>query len=789
MDQVLSDLEYQVRTRPDTMAVFDGDMKLTYQQLDNVTNQIAATISSSGIKPGDILAYMGSTGLKLVLSLVAAQKAGAAFLPLNSANPESFIFGIMKHAGVASCVVDADWEKVALPASVGLIVLPDIMVKQEIVTPFEIPRVNKNSIGLIYFTSGTSGNPKGVPHTRQSVGYFTRVHKQMYDLSEHDRVAHLGIFWIESILAALSSGAILSCIDVSSKGPLKLFEWLHKGHISVLPLYPALYRLLVKVKGHLPDLRHITVSGESLTRADAEAFEHLCPPNAVLANCYASNELPWISTYFHHHGEDIKHDWLPIGYPVEPHVIRIIDESGLDLPVGAEGEMVIISPFVPSGYLNDSDRSSSVFSCDPDGTGIIYTGDIAFRDLDGALHYIGRKDEQVKIRGYTLRPEDIEQELMTHSEVSLAAVVAFECSRGIRRLACHYVGTEEPKVMKDFLAKKLPAYMVPQIFVPHQHLPFTASGKIQKNRLQLPNNCTTLIHSDFKSSKTRQIADIWKNILGHNNFGSDDDFFDIGGDSLQAMEMVLEIEKVFGSIIRVETLILEGSTITSLAALCRKDAKPEQGLRQLKLGTGQASLYIAHTRKGGVNSYLPLVHSLNREISIFGVIGDYKNKASDYSLKAQAVKAVAQLPESSSITLMGFSYGALVAFEIARQIPDRIKSLILIDPFTPFIFQTFWRRFKIFLFHWKRYVLGLPYEKKKLTLLLPELYLYRPKPIRLKRSVIFKTKHRTSSEIAAWRRLLGSKLEIFDHPGDHSTIMKDPNARLLAQRINVLMKD
>ncbi len=161
----------------------------------------------------------------------------------------------------------------------------------------------------------------------------------------------------------------------------------------------------------------------------------------------------------------------------------------------------------------------------------------------------------------------------------------------------------------------------------------------------------------------------------------------------------------------------------------------------------------------------------------------------DYSLKAQAVKAVAQLPGSSSITLMGFSYGALVAFEIAQQIPDRIKSLILIDPFTPFIFQTFWRRFKIFLSHWKRYVLGLPYEKEKLTLLLPELYLYRPKPIRLKRSVIFKTKRRTSREIEAWRRLLGSKLEIFDHPGDHSTIMKDPNARLLAQRINVLMKD
>ena len=327
---------------------------------------------------------------------------------------------------------------------------------------------------------------------------------------------------------------------------------------------------LARADRRLPDLRHVTLSGEPLSRLDVEAFERVSGPDAVLANCYASNEMPWITTHLHHHGDIIDGFWLPIGTPEDPHIVEVVDHMGAEVPIGSSGEMVVCSPHIPAGYINSPEKSAAVFRKRADGTSSYHTGDFAYRDVQGRLHSVGRADEQVKVRGFALRLADVEQELLAHPQVGEAAVVDFVSPREIRKLACHYTGGVEAGSLKRFLRQSLPAHMVPDVFVRHEALPKTGTGKIQKSELQLPVDYLRSADADFVSDDERSVAARWRRILGHGNFGSEDDFFEVGGDSLQAMDLLLEIEKKFGCRIPFETVILEGTTVRSMAESIRR---------------------------------------------------------------------------------------------------------------------------------------------------------------------------------------------------------------------------
>lgn len=639
---------------------------------------------------------------------------------------------------------------------------------------------------------------------------------EQWAVTTDDKLAVFGPFWPPQVGGTLYAGGTIAAYDFAVRGPGGVWQWMRDQRITFASTYTAIFRALpVEGEAKLPDLRLFRLMGEPLYRADAERFEQIAVPGTVFANGYGSNDFAFIAAYNHRVGDPIRFEAMPMGPLTKPEWISLAGADGMPVPQGEIGEIVVHCPFGPTRYLNDPERTAEVFRPFPaaGGATAYFTGDQGYLDRQGILHPVGRVDEQTKIRGYTVRPSDVETSLRRISGIAQAAVVPNEGPNGIRRLVCHYVLAENASLtgadIKAALREVLPGYMVPSDYIRHEALPVTSSGKVLRRALPGPDSVRGGNgggHTAPGGETERQVADIWREVLGHGDFGVDADFFDVGGDSLQAMSLIVGIEARFGVRIPLETLILKAATVRELAAMIDAGGSGVEPMTALNRGGPLPALSAVPVIGGHLSDYLALAHALDGAHPVRGLsfaeVQDLAEAGSVASLARHSIERLLDEAQGEPIHLLGYSFGGIVAYEVARQLQERnipAASLIMIDADAPWAEPIPWLRSV-----WRAAARGdLGASSRRLQELVSAqldrpstvrsldeahfvaMHRYRPAPVHLDRAllIVSEERHNADTTVRAWGEMLGGGFEIRRAQGNHYAMMRTPHVEALGYQI------
>ncbi len=829
MERFLQRWATLVSTRGGDAAVVHEGAVYNYRAVNAAADRLAWRLWERRQGDNDIVGYYGAVGIARSVAMLACAKTGMALFILDPEQPEAALHDLVDHSRMAHLICGADdANEAATQIGVAPVTVEVALDAAADEPAFASPPENPDAIYSIQYTSGSTGRPKGVPRRRGQMDALHLTRRDSGHLGLGDRVAIFNQFWSEEESYALASGAQIECFDFRRHGPARMGEWLAERQVTRLATYVAMYRAMMAASSRqFPAVRTVELAGEFLVRDDIEQFDRRFGPDAVIINRFASTETSTIAEYTHRRGDPIDYDTVPIGEIVTAGDLYVVNEHDRPVADGEPGEMVLIWDKSPVSYHNDPERTAQVFEPAFDGSGRlqIRTGFMVFRDHRGMLHPVGRKDEQVKIRGYNVRPSEVEQMLLAHPGVAKVAVAAFDGPHGIRRLACHFVpaAADEtgepltPGLLRAFLAARAANYMVPSVFLAHDELPTTANGKIHRQKLPDPMAALAGIARAEPADETeRTLVAIWRDVLGHGDFATDEDFFDVGGDSLQAMAVLIETEAKLGVRVPMESLILQGASIQALRA--RIDAVRggalSGGTVMLKEGDRSvaehdAPVFVTHVRGGHLSDYVELLHAMHRSRTVYGLhpkgmdgVETPDNRME--ALAAHCAAAMIQRQPEGAFRLMGYSYGSAVALatiDALVRAGRTVSHLVLLDPIAPWNDKlrdlrsigrplkqgdapAVWRRLSVRVGD----AVGLEAaaardldEAHRLALLR-----FRPGRVAAGRILIVSARENrdaveTRRELTRW---LAGNVDAIEHAGDHMSMLRQPHVLSLAPRID-----
>lgn len=542
----------QAAKTPSQLAVKMGMQSMSYEELDNRSNGLAAQLVRQGVQSGSIVGISIDRSIELVIGILGILKAGAAYLPMDPGLPDSRLRSILEDADVDTVLTGK-----------GLAHRFDGLVKQKVLleesakwiqnTPPNV-KIDWESPAYVIYTSGSTGRPKGVVLEHQSVCNHMHWMNQRFPLTEEDRVLQkTSISFDASVwefFAPLLSGA---CLVMAQPGihadPLSLANTMIQEQISVLQVVPSMLRMLLEENRfqECTSLKRVFSGGEVLTAELKEQFFRRLP-DTPLINLYGPTETCIQVLYYECKQQGHKN--VPIGTPISNMQIFILDENKNPVPVGMTGEIYISGPGVARGYLNRPDLNQEKFIPNPFGSGRMYkTGDLGRWFPDGNVEFVERQDHQLKIRGFRVEPGEIEALLMGYNSVR-AAVVVGRGKPGESSTLCAYViddGKTDAATLKEYLSQWLPDYMIPSHVVFMDQFPLTLSGKV--DRKALPEPQVTDVNTDEEAAATpleEKVVNIWSEVLGVDRVGVNHNFFDLGGHSLLAVQVTTQARQHFG---------------------------------------------------------------------------------------------------------------------------------------------------------------------------------------------------------------------------------------------------
>jgi amino acid adenylation domain-containing protein/non-ribosomal peptide synthase protein (TIGR01720 family) len=589
--------EAQAEQTPDDIALTFEDQSLSYADLNAKANQLAHYLIERGVGPDVLVGICLERSLEMVIGLMGILKAGGAYVPLDPHYPEERLRYMLHDAGVellltrqgltAMLVVnDSDLLPLRQGKGRGEGTLKTLCLDSDwaaiATSPAHNPEPRNHPLDSAYiiYTSGSTGQPKGVAVTHRNAVHSTAARFADYP-DPVNAYLLLSSFAFDSSVAGLfwtlgQGGCLCLLGDEAGKDPAALADLIERHGVSHLLALPSLYALLLsQAPDQLHSLKVAIVAGEACaTEVVKRHFDVL--PQTKLYNEYGPTEATvWSSVY--QAGVDDFDRPLAIGRPITNGRLYILDSHLNPVPIGVAGELYIGGAGIVRGYLNRPELSAERFIPDPfqAGGGRLYkTGDLARYRVDGAIEFLGRIDHQVKIRGFRIELGEIEAQLLQHPDVKDAVVLAREGQPGDKKLVAYLVFNESVVDQNDMLVdnlksqlkQALPDYMIPSTFVMLDEMPLSANGKLDRKRLPAPN-LGEQISKQYVAprNETEQIlAEIWQDVLGIEQVGITDDFFDLGGHSLVAIQIRSRIQICFDLDFPVKN-IFEKSTIEVLA--------------------------------------------------------------------------------------------------------------------------------------------------------------------------------------------------------------------------------
>lgn len=532
--------EQQVEKTPNHPALVYKDQKWTYRELNEQANQLARNLRSKGIDREQIVGIMINRSPELIISILAVLKAGGAYLPIDPDYPAGRIQYMLDDSQAKLLLVQPGLQ---VPADYqgNVLVISSSLMRGD---ASNLPVINKPcDLAYMIYTSGSTGNPKGVMIEHSNLCNLVQI-AQPYQIRENTRVLQFAsISFDASVAEIFPTLTIGATLYLEEKMVLldDLVKYLKEKRINNVTLPPSVLQSIPHEE--LPDLETIISAGEACTPDLVNKWG----ASRTFINAYGPTEATVCTTYAKYNGAADK---TPIGKPFFNQQVYIVNKDHQLQPVGVPGELCISGDGLARGYWNRPELTAEKFVENPfvPGTKMYKTGDMARWLPDGNIEYLGRFDEQVKIRGHRVELGEITNRLLKHPSVEKATVVAHTNETGQSYLCTYFTATDPWSVheLRQHMMKELPEYMVPAFFMELEQIPLTPNGKIDKKALPKPDGMVQIgaKYTSPTNEVEKKLVQIWKEVLGLERIGIHDDFFELGGDSIKAIQIVSRLHQL-----------------------------------------------------------------------------------------------------------------------------------------------------------------------------------------------------------------------------------------------------
>jgi amino acid adenylation domain-containing protein len=696
-DTIIGWLQKGAQGREDNAALHFGQSTISYGQLQKQSNRLACCLIDEGIKRGDRVGISLDRSIEMIACVIGILKAGAAYVPLDPHYPLKRLNIMKEDAGLRLLITHEKYLNTFEIEADNAVMWKAINERMAAYSG-EAPMVSvrPEDPAYIIFTSGSTGRPKGVtmPHRALSNLIEWQLERKYFKEEAHVLQYSSISFDVsfQEIATTLASGGVLHLIeDQERRDPRVLLKRLDEWSIERLFIPFVALRSLIEValtKTYLPGaLKEIITAGEQL-RVDAAVrkFFMQLPQHATLDNQYGPSETHVISA---HLLGDEPSKWIdlpPIGKPVKNNSIYILDKNMQPVDDGESGELYLAGRNVANGYIGRDDLTKECFIDNPfehPGRPVLYkTGDLGVYNEDGSIEFLGRADHQIKIRGYRVEPGEINSVGAKYPGVAQCLTHVLHDGAKKPQLVTYFITAKGIKVSKEgfktHLSSSLPDYMVPAFVMEIKEIPYTPSGKVDKKGLPNPqpqlSSEETPEDTDYRTETEAELARMWEELLGMESIPHTANFFDLGGDSLLAVTLFLEIEKQFGKNLPLVTLA-QDPTLKALAK--RIDEKVEdidvtqfRSLQPIQKGDGnEAPLSLVHGGGGNVLAFRELAKSLDSEIPVYGFQWPgWDGGRGDNDIVKMATFYVKELREAcpeGPYRLGGNCIGGIIALEMA----------------------------------------------------------------------------------------------------------------------------
>ena len=704
--------EAQVRKTPSSIAVKFEDKNLTYEQLNNQSNQLANYLIASGLPRQSSVAIYLKPNLQLLVVILAILKTGGSYVPLDINYPDDRINFMLKDSESHFLITSSDVLKTLTTPNIYVVKLDQISdaINAQSITYHNL--VKANSLAYIIYTSGSTGVPKGVTISHRAVNNHMIWMQHQFQFDNTDKILQKTPISFDpsvwEILMPFYSGCQLIIAPAGSHiDPEGIIDLIITHQITTIQLVPSILKQFLNSTRirQCRSLRRVFVGGESLRPEIKKLFFETLACDLI--NLYGPTETTIDITYHHVTPSDSDINTNIIGKPISNTSLYVINEQHNLASIGEEGELYIGSFNISDGYHNRALLTQKHFidnPFEPNKFKKIYkTGDLARWLPTGELEYLGRNNDQVKINGVRIEPKELILSILQHKEVSDCIVVKKIDSHGHDYLACYLTQKAHKKLnlsaIKNGLKSKFPIYMIPKIYMPIKHIPLTVNGKVDIDRLPEPdfkkaivsaNNINTLHNDEY------ELLLIWQMVLETNQIGLHDNFFDAGGGSLLALKLITLIQEKFHIVVRIRE-IFSYPTIKEQVHLIKNN---RLGLQEINISPPVPNPVICLQRKGDKRP-LFLIHPIGGTVFWFSQLSKllgvsrpvYGIQDPSIDLEKPVLNSIEEMAEFYLLHLKkiqpkgpyligGASFGATIAVEISHQLrrnAETASSIIVLD--------------------------------------------------------------------------------------------------------------
>jgi amino acid adenylation domain-containing protein len=688
----IESFEQRVHEQPAAVALRSDDAEVTYRELDERAARFAGALRTLGTGPDDVVGVHLERGIDLVVGILAVLKAGGAFMPLDAALPRERLAHMLANSGSRLVISAGSLARAAAAAAPGISVL-DLDVPLPPACGEACGGYDAGSLAYLIYTSGSTGQPKGVQVSRGSLAVFLDSYSREFGIVASDICASSASIsfdmFVSEVLPFLRAGGTVVLADRERLLEAGYYEELVSANdVTAVVATPAFIANLVDSGWTPPARLRLLLGGEAVPQSLAE---RLCrtnpvwngygPTEATMAQC-ASRLLT------------ARDPRPPIGSPFPGTAMYVLDARLNPVPIGVPGELYIAGAQLARGYAARPDLTAERFMPDPFTMGerMYRTGDLVRWRVDGQLEHLGRADHQVKVRGYRIEPGEIESALASHADVAAVAVVPREVRAGDMQLVAYVVGrqgrTPGAGELQVHAARTLPDYMIPSAFVALPRLPLTRNGKLDTGALPMPQwtaDDASAIGAPLDEIE-QHVARLMAEVLGLDAITrAERSFFAMGGHSLSAVRLVARMRDAFGVEMHLKTFF-ESPTVAGLARHVRNADAGSAQSPFVRLGgrAGAPPLFLVHGADGNAVNFRELGQRLAPHATVYGIdsVHLWRPNAANAGLRVEqlaqlyADRIVSDFPELVEVRLGGWSFGGLVALEMARHLTARGRRVV-----------------------------------------------------------------------------------------------------------------